>query len=180
MTLQRRTPLRAQPRGKGNRFERDVVDILRAWGWTGARRNWQSGGQGGGDIIGGPPDVHLECKHHERCRIWDWIAQAESEAYSTDIPVVVLKRNRSVPWAILPTGDFKTLRELHPDRDSWTVMREGLALSIWSLFDQAVEDAARVSAQTLPIVEFRRPGGPSYTAVRFEELLALVKLREAA
>ena len=60
MALTRRTPLRAQPRSKGNRAERAVVDILRTWGWKYAKRKWMSGGQGGGYIIGGTADVNLE------------------------------------------------------------------------------------------------------------------------
>src|SRR5215475_2327677 len=72
--------LRAKPRSKGNRGERDVVSILHARGWTKARRNFQSGGQGGGDIINGPSDVHVEVKHRERAAIWEWIEQAEEEA----------------------------------------------------------------------------------------------------
>lgn len=104
MALQRRTPLRAQPRSKGNRAEREIIDLLHRFGWTGARRNFQSGGQGGGDIIGGPADVHIEVKHHERCSIWEWIAQAEGEARPTDAPAVFFRRNRS-GWKVCVDAD---------------------------------------------------------------------------
>lgn len=112
MTLQRRTPLRAQPKGKGNRAEREVVDTLRAMGWTSARRNFGSGSQGGGDIVGGPADVHLECKHHERCSIWEWISQAEGDARPTDLPVVVFRRNRSQWMACIPADELFALLKL--------------------------------------------------------------------
>lgn len=109
--LERRKPLRAQPRGKGNRGEREVVDMLRARGWN-ARRNFGSGSQGGGDIIGGPPDVHLECKYRERAAVWEWLAQAEGDARATDIPVVVFRRNRCDWYAILPADELFALLQL--------------------------------------------------------------------
>jgi hypothetical protein len=110
--LPRRTPLRAQPRSKGNRFEREIVDLLRAHGWTSARRNWQSGGQGGGDIIGGPGNVSIECKHAEVVRIWDWLAQCEADARPTDIPLLVFRRNRSAVYACLPLDELLALLRL--------------------------------------------------------------------
>ena len=107
-----RKPLRAQPRSKGNRAEREIIDLLHAHGWTGARRNFQSGGQGGGDIIGGPGDVHVEVKHRERCSIWDWIDQAHSEARPTDLPLVAFRRNRSAWMACVPLDELLELLKL--------------------------------------------------------------------
>jgi hypothetical protein len=109
MALERRTPLRAQSRSKGNRAEREIIDLLRSFGWKGARRNFQSGGQGGGDVIGGPEGVHVEVKHRERCSIWDWIAQAQAEARPTDIPVVFFRRNRSQWYAAVPADELLAL-----------------------------------------------------------------------
>jgi Holliday junction resolvase len=110
--LQRRKPLRAAPRSKGNRAEREIIDLLHSFGWTSARRNFQSGGQGGGDIINGPADVHIEVKHHERCSIWAWIAQAESEARPTDVPLVAFRRNRSQWYATVPLDEYLALLRL--------------------------------------------------------------------
>lgn len=107
--LERRTPLRAKPRSKGNRAELEVITILKAHGWTGARRNWQSGGQGGGDIIGGPEGCNVEVKHQEACRIWEWIAQSAGDARPTDIPLVVFRRNRSGWYACLPLEELLPL-----------------------------------------------------------------------
>lgn len=112
MALERKTPLRAKPRSKGNRAEREVIDILHASGWTGAYRNFQSGGQGGGDILRGPEGVHLEVKHRERCAIWEWILQAESEARPTDMPCVIFRRNRSGWYATVPLDELLALLRL--------------------------------------------------------------------
>jgi len=81
---------------------------LKAQGWP-ARRNWQGGGQGGGDILGGPQDVHIEVKHRERCAMWEWIAQARAEARPSDIPVVAFTRNREGWYAALPLTDLLSL-----------------------------------------------------------------------
>jgi hypothetical protein len=107
--LERRTPLRAKPKGKGNAGEREMVDMLRRFGWTSAHRNFGSGSQGGGDIIGGPANVHIECKRRERCAIWEWIAQATAEARPTDTPAVFFRRNRSAWWVAVPAEDYLEL-----------------------------------------------------------------------
>lgn len=109
-------PLRAKPRSKGNRGEKEAIEIFHAHGYPNARRNFQSGGQGGGDVVEGPPDFHWEVKYRERCSIWEWIEQADAERRATETPVVIFRRNRS-PWnACLPFEDFlgllDELREL--------------------------------------------------------------------
>lgn len=109
--LVRRTPLKAKPRSKGNRAELALREVLRDAGYTTARRNFQSGGQGGGDLIDAIPGVHVECKHQETLRLWQWIAQAENEARPTDIPAVIFKRNRSQFYACIPLTDFLGLLE---------------------------------------------------------------------
>lgn len=116
--LKRRTPLRAQPRGKGNRGERAVVDILHRYGWTSARRNFASGGQGGGDILNGPADYHLEVKHRERAAIYEWIAQAEAEARPTDTPAVIFRRNKSSWKVCIPLDALLQLLREREDREA--------------------------------------------------------------
>lgn len=86
--------------------------MLHAFGWKGARRNFQSGGQGGGDVINGPADVHVEVKHRERCSIWEWIQQAENEARPTDCPAVFFRRNRSVWMVAVPADEYLALLRL--------------------------------------------------------------------
>jgi hypothetical protein len=102
--------LKAKPRSKGNRAEREVIDILRAHGYQ-ARRNFQSGGQGGGDILGGPDGFHLEVKHRETTKIWDWITQAEDERRATQTPLVIFRRNGAQWMCCLPFEDILGLIE---------------------------------------------------------------------
>jgi hypothetical protein len=100
--LQRGKPLRAKPRSKGNRGEREVIDILQRFGWRAARRNFQSGGQGGGDIINGPQDTYLEVRHRETWRIPAWLEEVEAKRRPTDLGVLIFRRNRSPWYAAVP------------------------------------------------------------------------------
>lgn len=110
--LIRRQALRAKPRSKGSRAEREVIEILKAHGWTGAYRNFMSGGYGGADILNGPAGVSIEVKHQERCSIWSWIEQCEQAAKPTDIPAVVFRRNRSRWYACVPLEELLPLLAL--------------------------------------------------------------------
>ena len=106
-----RTPLQRKPmtskgsRTKGGVGEREVVALLQEAGFKDARRNFMSGGQGGGDIIG-VPDVHIEVKRQETVKIWDWIGQAEEDCRQTDMPVVAFRRSRSNWYGVLPLEDL--------------------------------------------------------------------------
>lgn len=96
----------AKPRSKGNRAELELREILRSAGYLTARRNFQSGGQGGGDLVDAIPEVHIECKHQEKTKIWEWLAQAETDARPSDIPAVIFRRNRSQFYACISLNDF--------------------------------------------------------------------------
>ncbi len=111
MTLERKTPLRAKPRSKGNRAELEIVNLLKAHGWTGARRNWQSGGQGGGDILG-VPAVSIEVKHREALNIWAALDQCQQDASPTDLPLLCFRRNRTGWYAAVPLEDLLELLKL--------------------------------------------------------------------
>ena len=48
----------------------------------------------------------FECKSQETTKVWDWYAQAESQASGVEIPVVIFKRNYSQPMALLTAENF--------------------------------------------------------------------------
>jgi hypothetical protein len=110
-TLKRRTPLVRRPKAKGNRYEKVVRDQLREAGYVNTKRNLQSGGQGGGDLIESIPGYSIECKAQERLNIWKALEQAENAGKPTDTPLVIFKRNRSISYACLPLEDFLALVE---------------------------------------------------------------------
>jgi hypothetical protein len=84
-------------RRRGNRGENEVRDLIRHAGWTGAHRNFMSGGAGGGDLADAIPDVHLEVKFVERLDLPGAWRQACAGARPTDTPVVASRANFQ-PW----------------------------------------------------------------------------------
>lgn len=63
-------------RDKGARGELRVRDLYRSSGFE-CRRNFGSGAQGGGDLIGGDMPVVPEVKNTERVTLWPWVEQAQ-------------------------------------------------------------------------------------------------------
>lgn len=104
--MQRGKPLKAKPRSKGARGELAVIDILKAHGYHGARRNWMSGGMGGSDIVNGIPGFGIEVKVQERMNIWACLAQCENAAAATETPTLVFRRNGVRFWAAIPFEDL--------------------------------------------------------------------------
>lgn len=176
MTLRRRTPLRAKPRAKGNRGELAVRDMLRATGWHSATRNWQSGGQGGGDLIHGPADVHVEVKWCERCDLPDWLRQAEREARPTDIPLVALRDNRHQWHAVLPFDEWAALHRLDPVRPVFTAHRTASSIRFWAWVDDAASQAPALAGT--PVVNFGWAEDRRYAAVPLQPVLDLLWARE--
>lgn len=103
--LKRRTGIKAKPRSKGSRGELAVIEIYKSFGWI-ARRNWMSGGKGGGDILDGPPGTSTEVKWQEAISIWKCLDQCREAASPTDIPILAFKRNHSDWYAAIPLADL--------------------------------------------------------------------------
>jgi len=103
----------ARARRKGARGELEVLELLRAHGWTHAHRNFGSGSAGGGDVTDGPAGVVLEVKRHAgRLDLPAAIRQAEAACGPHDLPVVCRRRDGE-PWrATLPLEALLDLLEL--------------------------------------------------------------------
>lgn len=87
----------AMQRRKGATGELEVVQILKDRGWTEARRTSDGRTQNArGDFANGPAGTHLEAKRCEKTKVWEWMAQAESEC-GLNTPVVAFRRSNS-PW----------------------------------------------------------------------------------
>ena len=50
-----------------------------------------------------------EVKRQERLQLWQWLAQAQSEAPAGTVPVVSFRRNRGQWYACLPLRDLLRL-----------------------------------------------------------------------
>jgi Holliday junction resolvase len=95
---------------KGKIGELELAAFLREHGFEEARRGVQySGGNDSPDIVG-LPGFHIECKRTERGSLYDWLAQAQSDAAGSGrVPFVAHRKNRREWVAILGLEDFLNL-----------------------------------------------------------------------
>lgn len=81
---------------KGARFERELASKLRAEGYE-CRRSAQYAGNTGeaADVIG-LPGIHIEAKHQETMRLYEWMAQAVRDSQkSGNLPAVFHRKNNA-------------------------------------------------------------------------------------
>lgn len=97
-------------RAKGARFERELAKALIAHGYDEARRTAQyCGNTGDASDVVGLPGLHIEAKHCEQMRLYDWIAQAVRDAEangSGNLPAVFHKKNYSDVLVTMRLDDF--------------------------------------------------------------------------
>ena len=84
---------------KGRNGETELCSILNQKGFsvrTGRALNFGTEP----DLIG-LPQVHIECKRHERVRLYEWMAQAteDSKKFSDGAPCVFFRKNRQ-EWLV--------------------------------------------------------------------------------
>ena len=66
---------------KGARFERLLASKFREHGYSDSRRTAQyCGNTGDASDVVGLPHIHVEAKHQETMRLYEWIAQAKRDA----------------------------------------------------------------------------------------------------
>lgn len=101
-------------RQKGARFERTLAARFREYGYEDSRRTAQYCGNTGdaSDVIG-LPGIHVEAKHVEQMRLYEWIAQAKRDAEGTGrLPAVFHKKNNAEILVTMEIEDwFNLFRE---------------------------------------------------------------------
>ncbi len=101
---------------KGARFERELAKKFKEHGFEDSRRTAQyCGNTGDASDVVGLPGIHVEAKHQETMRLYDWIEQAKRDAEAggnNALPAVFHKKNKA---EILVTMTF----------DSWMKLYEG-------------------------------------------------------
>lgn len=95
-------------REKGKRYERHVAGLFRDEGYDSARRGQQYSGIGGDDVVG-VPHIHVECKHQEKMKLYDWMAQSKKDAKGGELPIVVHKRNNCADLVTMEFADWVQL-----------------------------------------------------------------------
>lgn len=98
---------------KGARFERSLARIFREYGYADARRTAQYCGKTGdaSDVVG-LPGLHIEAKHQETMRLYDWVAQADRDAAAggeNRLPAVFHKKNNADILVTMRLEDFMTI-----------------------------------------------------------------------
>ena len=85
-------------REKGKRFERALASRFRDYGFDARRTAQYCGKTGDASDVVGLPGVHVEAKHVEQMRLYEWIAQAKRDAEAGgkgNLPVVFHKKNNA-------------------------------------------------------------------------------------
>ena len=104
-------------RDKGKRFERQLARIFREYGYSDSRRTAQYCGNTGdaSDVIG-LPGIHVEAKHQEKMRLYDWMDQAKRDSKNTgNMPVVFHRKNNH---EILVTMQLDTFFDIYREWES--------------------------------------------------------------
>ena len=101
-------------KNKGKVGEREVVVLLRQYGYKARRGQQYAGGPGSPDVVHNMEvaddcQIHIEVKRGEQLSLWAALDQAEADAPPGDIPVVFHRKSRK-PWVvILSAVDFITI-----------------------------------------------------------------------
>lgn len=81
---------------KGARFERQLASLFRQEGYEARRTAQYCGNTGDASDVVGLPHIHIEAKHQETMRLYDWMAQAVHDAgKSRKLPTVFHKKNNA-------------------------------------------------------------------------------------
>jgi len=95
---------------KGARYERELANTFRHYGFTEARRGVQySGKQGEADDVVGLPYIHIEAKHVEKLNLYEAIKQAERDANIDEMPCVFHRKNRSKTYVTMDLDNWMNL-----------------------------------------------------------------------
>lgn len=92
---------------KGARYERELASLLKYHGYD-ARRTAQYCGNTGeaADVIG-LPGIHIEAKHQEQIRIYEWMGQALRDSLkSSDKPAVFFRKNHHETLVCMRLDDW--------------------------------------------------------------------------
>ena len=100
------TKKKADSRRKGADGERELANFLKDRGIEARRGQQFSGGTDSPDVVTAMAGLHLEVKRTEKFNAYAAMAQADNDAASDDIPVVVHRRNRQRWLAVVDFEDF--------------------------------------------------------------------------
>ncbi len=95
---------------KGARFERHLASLLREYGYEARRTAQYCGNTGDASDVVGLPGLHIEAKHQETMRLYEWISQAKRDSEGTGrLPAVFHKKNNAEILVTMRFDDFMNL-----------------------------------------------------------------------
>ena len=81
---------------KGARFERQLAALFREYGYKARRTAQYCGNTGDASDVVGLPGIHVEAKHQEAMRLYEWIEQAVRDSSKGGLmPAVFHKKNNA-------------------------------------------------------------------------------------
>jgi Holliday junction resolvase len=97
---------------KGARFERLLASKLREYGYEARRTAQYCGNTGDASDVVGLRGLHIEAKHQETTRLYEWMAQAKRDAEAggkNRLPAVFHKKNNADILVTMRLEDFMVI-----------------------------------------------------------------------
>lgn len=92
---------------KGARFERQLASKFREYGYSARRTAQYCGNTGDAADVIGLPGIHVEAKHQETMRLYEWMEQAARDsAKSGLLPAVFHKKNNAEILVTMRLSDW--------------------------------------------------------------------------
>lgn len=92
-------------KAKGKRFELHLAGLFREYGYKARRTAQYCGNTGDASDVVGLPGIHVEAKHAEAMRLYDWVDQAKRDAAANgkgNLPAVFHKKNHAEILVTMP------------------------------------------------------------------------------
>lgn len=101
-------PIRSKD--KGARFERSLASKFREYGYQARRTAQYCGNTGDASDVVGLPGLHIEAKHQETMRLYEWMSQAKRDSEGTGrLPAVFHKKNNAEILVTMTLDDWFNL-----------------------------------------------------------------------
>lgn len=97
---------------KGARFERLLASRFREYGYDARRTAQYCGNTGDAADVIGLPGIHVEAKHAEQMRLYEWVSQAKRDAQAGGgqrLPAVFHKKNHAEILVTMELNDWLTI-----------------------------------------------------------------------
>lgn len=95
---------------KGARFERTLASRFRDYGYEARRTAQYCGNTGDASDVVGLPGIHIEAKHQETMRLYEWMSQAKRDSEDTGkLPAVFHKKNNAEILVTMELDDWMQL-----------------------------------------------------------------------